>query len=740
MEETVTPRDVQTFCRICEAFCGIRAQVNEAENRVEQILPDREHPVSQGYICVKGAGLGALNEDPDRLNFPQKRENGALKRISWQEAYSQIGAKTREIIKTYGPNAVAMYTGNPTFYNYKNALYSGDFLKALGSEQHYSSHSVDVNNKFHVSAEMYGLSIVHPIPDLKHTNFLMILGSNPAVSQMSVIQAPNIMKRLKQIETRGGKVLIIDPRKSETAAKLGEHIFIRPGTDVYLLAGIAHTLFHERKLAHEKLKPFIDNLKEFLGVWEEWTPERVASLTDIPAEKIREIATDYTRAEGATIYMSVGVNMGPFGSLAYWLVQALNLLSGNLDTRGGTLVPEAAFNIYKLAKMLGLGVARPYRSSGGFFHVAGCLPVGSLADEINREAPDRIRALFVSAGNPIHSVPGDELRKALPRLELLVSIDIYPNKTAAYADYLLPTTDILERDDFPISHMSLQETPYAQYTERILKPKFERREEWEIFSELAVASGAKVLGSGLCNFPAHWNHRVGKRAPALRIKPESILALLLRWGGKVSLKQLRKDPGGILLPENKPGSFLGKRVFTGNGRVNLAPPSLLADLPRMRTIAEKLEKPGPYGDELVLIGRRDRRTHNSWMLNNRHIKQPDSNVIIINPADAIARGINDNDLVRITGNKSEIQIPARVSEEVRPGVVCVPHGWGHAGTGLTRAAGLSGANINPLLPGGVEHMEPVSGQSIMTAHRVRVFNTRTSPRQQLTPRMKEPIV
>ncbi|MEO0325322.1 MAG: molybdopterin-dependent oxidoreductase [Myxococcota bacterium] len=709
----------RTFCRICEAHCGLVAET-EGE-RLVALRPDREHPVSQGYVCVKGLALGALNEDPDRVNQPLKRVGtDRWVEISWKQALDEIGAKVRALRATHGDRSVAHYAGNPSFFSFQNVLFSAAFLEALGSPNHYASHSIDANPKFDVATQIFGSSLLQPVPDLERTELFVCLGSNPVVSQMSIVQVPNALARLKAIEARGGRVIVVDPRRTETAAKVGEHLPIVPGTDVYLLLALLHVLaFEDRVIDGAALAPVARGVRDFCEAARPWTPERCAALTGIDATTLRALARAFHAADGACLYMSTGVNMGPFGSLCAWLVQGLSLVSGQLDREGGLVVPEGAFDAPKLAALLGLGAEDEHRTLvGGWHRVAGAFPVGALADEIRVDHPERIRALFVSCGNPAHSVPGTELEDALGELELLVSIDLYRNETARQAHYVLPATDMLERSDFPVSWTGLQVVPHAQFTEAVLPPKAGRRPEWEIFTDLARACGAKTFGPApLLGVLPRLNGLLG--LVGRRVTPDHLLALLLRWGGQTTLRELRAKPEGVALRPTRGGTFLGHRVATGDGRVHLDAPRLLADLARLEEHAHELGA-RPEG-ELTLIGRRQRTSHNSWMHNVERVPQGPANVALMHPADAAARGLDDGSEVEVCGPREAIRVPVRLTDDVAPGVLAVPHGWGHGGSALRRASRLGGGNVNRVMPDA--QLEPVSGQSIMMAHRVRVRRT-----------------
>lgn len=720
-------RTEKTYCRICEASCGLVVDI-ETDDRSSEIITkitaDAEHPISKGYACIKGTSLAGIHHDADRVNSPLKRVRGAQgsdswEKISWEQAIGEIATKSRRLKEKYGANALAHYTGNPSFANFKNILCTQDFITCLGSDSLYASHSVDLNNKFQVSADMYGVDVVHPIPDFAHTEFLMCLGSNPVISQMSVVSVINPLEKLQAIEARGGKVVIVDPRRTETASKVGEHLFIHPGTDAFFLLALLHVLHFELDFRVPFMDKYIDGADALLNAAREWTPERTSSISGISSAVIRRIAAEYYNADGAALYMSTGVNMGPFGSISYWVLQGINILSGNLDKRGGLLVPEGAIDWLTLAQRI-ISSDPAVKTSQGWHKVAGCFPVSALPDDILCDSENRIRALFISAGNPVHSTPHPNWQEAMEQLELVVSVDIYVNETSAlYADYVLPATDMLERSDFPLSHMPLQAEPYAQYTKAVVEPKFERREEWAIFSDLLLEIGAPLLSDKPLLLLTRANTLLQRLPGSLRLTPDHILKVLLFLGKKVSLKQLLDHPEGLTLADNEPGTFLGKRL---KQPINLALERVVADLPRLTdyekditTVARSRQQ-----NTLALIGRRSRKSHNSWMHNNAQIRQPLSNSAQINPDDAARMHLASGDRIKVSSEHGAIELPLSITADIMPGVIAVPHGWGHHATSNQQSRQLAGQNINEVIPGGAAYMEPVSGQAIMMAHPVSI--------------------
>jgi anaerobic selenocysteine-containing dehydrogenase len=711
----------QTFCRICEAHCGLIAEVERPSGRVLRLVPDRDHPVSKGYCCAQGLRLGEVHHDPDRLNFPRKRTAHGFERISWAQALREIGDMLRALRAVHGPRSIGMYRGNPSFFSYQHYLFATAFLDALGSPNAFSSVSIDSNPKFFVATHMYGHPLIQPIVDIGHNELFVCLGSNPAISQMSILEMPNALGRLREVVERGGRVISVDPRRTETARRVGEHWFIRPGTDAYLLLAVLHVLVVELGVSGSAIQRHAIGLEALCAAAQGWTPERAARVTGIDAERIRELGLAYQRANGACLYVSTGVTMGPFGTLCCWLVQALSVIAGQLDRRGGTLVARGAFDLIQLSRQRG---ETPRTLARGWPAVAGAFPVAALAEEIELDHPERIRALLVTGGNPLHSVPGRELERAIEKLELLVAIDVYPSETCARAHYVLPATDMLEHSDFPFGWMLLQATPHVQFSERVVAPLAERREEWRIFSDLALAAGLP-WGASPCQFLPHLNRWLRHVPGRPELTPDHLLSLLLWWGGKVSLDQLRRHPAGLLLEPLAPEDFLGQRVPTADGKVDLAPAAVLADLPRLA--AREAELSAIPAGRLRMIGLRERRTHNSWLHNLERPDLASGNRAQLHPADAARLGIRDGSEVFVRGAAGELRLPVQLSDDLLEGVIAVPHGWGHERAHTSRASALPGQNFNTAIPSGAPHMEPPSGQAIMLGHSVEVRPVEVRP-------------
>jgi anaerobic selenocysteine-containing dehydrogenase len=717
-----------TYCRICESACGLAVTVETdagGQERIVRVTPEKKHPASRGFACVKGTRYGGIHHDKERLNHPLKRIGGRFQRITWKQAIAEIGSKTKALERKHGPRTLAHYMGNPSFFDLGASLCLPDFMQLLGSPNAYCSHSIDANNKLAVSKAMYGTPMLIPIPDLTNCNYLICLGSNPAVSKMSAVSVANPIEKLRNIEKRGGKVVLVDPRKTETAEKVGTHLAITPGTDVYLLSALLHVMAHEISFTEKQMasaKRHALGVKALFDFAADWPPERVEPLTGISVSHIRRLAQEYYHADGAALYMSTGLNMGPFGSQCHWLVQGINLVSGNLDRQGGMLVRQGPYDWLSAAFAFD---ARQQREIGadrtlekGWKKVAGFFPTGSLPDEILSPHDQHIRALFISAGNPCHSTPHHRWHAAMKALELVVCVDIYMNATAAaYADYILPTVDMFERPDLPLIIFPYQAAPHAQYTEAVVRPKFERKPSWEIFSELLLSCGGKFSFKPL-SLLAYVN-KLLSMIPLInkRISPFSFAGLALRKSRTASLGKLKKAPVGISLPADSAGTFF-TNMWPANRKIDLFPMEIKEDLPRLeRYEKEVLDSKNGAVPWLYLIGKRERRSHNSWVHFNPDIRQPSDNKAILNPDDARERNIGHNDPVWIASDAGRICLRARLSEEMAPGVVAVPHGWGHKQAGSKHAAGHGGENINKVI---LPEMDPVSGQAMMVARKIFV--------------------
>jgi formate dehydrogenase len=690
-----------TYCRICEAACGLLADVEGDELRA--LRPDPDHVVSRGFACAKGTRFGDLHQSPDRVDHPLMREGELLEQTSWNAAISDIGQRLARIRRAHGPHAVGVYVGNPSAFSYSTTLLSMAFIKGLRTKNAFNAGSLDCNNKFVVSRRMFGSPALHPVPDLDRAHFALLVGTNPSVSQSSFINAPRMIERLKGIEARGGSVIVVDPRRTETAKSVGTHLPIAPDTDAAFLLGLLHVVFAEQLECRSKTCRHARGLDELRAASLRFPPEKVERATGIPAATLRDIARRFALANGAFCHVSTGVNQGRYGNIAYAAKIALELVTGNLDREGGALMPHGAIDAAGLLALSRLDREPRWKSRiGNLPPVMGALPAAILADEILTPGAGQIRALVVIAGNPLLSAPdGTRLRRALQRLELCVSIDLFQNDTAAYASHVLPCTDFLERDDLPLAQMQLQPVPYVQYTERVVTPRAERREEWRILLDLARAAHVPLFGSRAAD--------LALRATLSTVGPRAmVLPLLTGALGPRPRHVLRENPHGVLVRRERPGQFLSGRIQTRSGRVELFPQEIYAQLGELERSLEEPARGGP-GLVLKLITRRERLGHNSWMHASRALRTGEQRAYL-SPADAERLGVRHGDRVRLSTDSGSIELPAEPSDEIVPGAIAVPHGYGHEKQSGWHAARLrGGANVNLLAASGPRAVDPLSG-------------------------------
>src|SRR3954470_22164845 len=563
---------VVTFCRICEAHCGMVATVEDG--RVTQLRPDPDHPLSSGYACPKGIAMTDVQNDPDRVLHPlRKTASGEFEPVSWEVALADIGTRLRAVRDEHGAKSIGWYMGNPGAFSYSHTLWVKGFLDGLGSPHYYSAGSQDVNNRFAASAMLYGSPLVVAIPDLARTSFLLMLGANPMVSHGSLLTAPRIRDQLRAITARGGRVVVLDPRRTETARQF-EHVAVRPDSDAWLLLSMLHVIFEEGLADRRFLAGWTRDAAALERAAAPHTPQSTEERTGVPADDVRALARDFAAADGAAAYGRTGSCLGRHGTVVSFLLDALNAATGNLDRPGGAVFGPPPIAIEDVGDAAGLATYGRRRSRiGDFPDVIGNMPASLIPKEIETPGEGQLRALFVSAGNPVLSVPdGDGMERALGRLDLMVSLDFYVNETNRHADYVLPTTTFLERDDTPLAFLGFYTKPFVQHSDAVVPPAGEAREEWEIVEELAKPLG--IVPSSL--WPLRLLGRFG-----ITVKPQLLLDLLLRTGaegdwfglrrGGLSLAKLRRHPHGIVLGEHIATRVLRRKLRHRDHRVHLMP-------------------------------------------------------------------------------------------------------------------------------------------------------------------------
>ncbi len=704
-----------TYCRICEPLCGMVATVTDG--RVTKLRPDKEHPLSRGFACPKGIAMTEVQNDPDRVLHPQRRRpDGSYERIDWETALDEIGERLGAIKREHGGEAIGWYMGNPGAFSYSHPLWVKGFIDALGSRHYYTASSQDVSNRFAASSLLYGSPFLLPIPDLERTELLLVVGANPLVSHGSVMSAPRIKDQLNAITARGGRVVVVDPRRSETAREF-EHLPVRPDSDAKLLLSLLQVTFAEALEDSDALAAAAgaEDLRELV---EPFTPESTATATGVEPARVRKLARDIAAADGAAIYGRTGSCLGRNGTAVSFLLDALALATGNLDRAGGSMFGRAAIPFERVAELIGAGDYGKRRSRvGDFPEVLGAMPASLMAKEITTPGAGRMRALFVSAGNPVLSVPnGEELAGAMRELDLSVAIDLYMSETAVEADYVLPATTFLEREDLPLPFLSLFTKPFINMTEAVVEPAGEARQEWEIIEAIAERIGIVPQSVRV----ARWIGRAG-----VELTPRRLMDLLLRLGpegdlfgvrrGGLNLGKLAKATHGIVLADELEDGVLEDKIRHRDKRIHLCPPEIADEVGRIAA--------ADVGDErypLRLIGLRELRSHNSWMHNSEKLMAGDRvHRARLNPADAAAAGIGDGDRVRITSAHGEIETEAKLTDEVIAGSIAVPHGWGHRG-GWETANEAGGANVNQLMSSRPEDLERLAGMANLNGVAVRI--------------------
>jgi anaerobic selenocysteine-containing dehydrogenase len=705
-----------TYCRICEPLCGLVATVEDGE--LVKLRPDRDHPLSRGFACPKGIAMESVQNDGDRVLHPLRRTaDGSFQPVSWEQALDDIGRRLRSVLDRGGGSAVGWYLGNPSAFSYSHPIWVKGFMDAIGSPNLYSAGSQDVNNRFVASQLLYGSPLVVPIPDLGLTDLLLIVGANPLVSHGSVLTSPRLKDSLHQIVARGGRVVVVDPRRSETASAF-EHVPVRPDADAWLLLSLLNVIFEEGLEDRDAIAQQARGVEVLRALAERHPPEATAARTGVPADQVRSLARDLGAAERAAVYGRTGSCLGHHGTLVSFLLDALNVVTGNLDREGGAIFGSGAIQIEDLLHRIGAASYGKFHSRiGGFPEVLGQLPATLMAEEITTPGKGQIRALFVSSGNPVLSVPGGEkLEQAFGELELMVAIDLYVTDTSRHADYVLPATTFLEREDFPSAFLTFSTTPFVQWTDPVVPPRGEARQEWEIIEEISRRIGTTPASA----WPMRALGRIG-----LKLSPRSLIDLGLRLGpegdlfglrrGGLSIKKLRANPHGIVTRQRHPVGVLRKKVFHADKRVHLDPEEIAAEVAMLES-----ENGHDTSFPLRLIGLRELRSHNSWMHNVDKLMQGGRvHAVRVHPQDASSYAISDGQICRISSAHGEIELEAKITDEVSPGTIAVPHGWGHRG-GWRRAAQAGGANVNLLASSAPEDLERLAGMAMLNGIPVRL--------------------
>ena len=667
-------------CNLCEAMCGLK--ITYKEKKVISIVGDKKDPLSKGYICPKSLALKDLYEDSDRLKTPIKRVENGWKKISWTEAFDEVEHQIKKIQEQYSNDAVATYQGNPNVHNLGSMLYGGPFLKSLKTKQKYSATSADQLPHHIASLKMFGHQMLIPIPDIERTDYLLILGANPGASNGSLLTAPGFSQKIKNIQKRGGEVINIDPRYTETSKISSDHFFINPGKDALLLLSLLHVIFEQGIDKKTHLSSHLKGLEEIKKIIKQYPPQKTASIIGIDSLEIQKIAKNFMNSKTAVCYGRMGVSTQEFGGICQWLINVINIVTNNMDKAGGAMFTEAAIDLVFMTGMKGkVGNFDRYRSRvHDLPEYSGELPVATLADEMIVEGEGQIKMLICTAGNPVLSTPnGKKLEKALEGLDFMVSIDIYLNETSKYANIILPSTNGLETLHYDLVFHQLAIRNTAKLSEVLFEKDENQKHDWQILNELT-------------------ERITGKKNP---LTPEMMLDSMFQFSSykdaNLSVKKLKENPSGIDLGALQP--LLTKRIFTPDKKINISPKFFINDLKRLDKELFNANGEDKTNYPFALIGRRHLRNNNSWMHNSKLLmKGKNRCTVLMCPKDANNLSITNHQKIRITSNVGSIELPVEISDEMKEGVLSIPHGFGHnrQGTKIKLAEENAGESINDL--------------------------------------------
>jgi anaerobic selenocysteine-containing dehydrogenase len=713
-------------CPFCEATCGL--EVTYEEGRVTKVRGDDHDVFSRGFLCPKGVALKELHDDPDRLRTPMiRQDDGSFRVASWEEALGLIAERLPAVLEAGGRDACAVYLGNPSAHSLGALLYGRPLIKAIGTRNVYSASTVDQYPKQMAAALMFGTATSVPVPDLDRTDFLLILGANPLASNGSLMTAPDVRGRLRAIRARGGRIVVVDPRRTRTAKEADEHLFIRPGSDAMLLFALVHVIFDEGLETPVEHLAGLDAVRELAR---DFTPEAAAAATGIGADAIRRLARDLAGAPAAAVYGRIGTTTQLFGTTASWLVDVLNAITGNLDRPGGALFTRAAAGASNTrgegGSGRGVSFGRWSSRVRGLGEIFGELPVATLADEIETPGEGQVRALITIAGNPAVSTPNAQrLDAALAALDFMVSVDIYLNETTRHADVILPAPSPVEKSHYDLALYQFAIRNVANYSPPLMDPPEGMLHEWETLLALTAIVAGQGPGADLEALDAMIAAEAGRLngiEPDAELRgPERLLDVLLRAGPyDLTLADLQAAPHGIDLGALEPR--LPEVLRTPAGTIELAPEPIVADVPRLRAAMDERADGG-----MVLVGRRDLRSNNSWMHNlPLLVSGPARCTAWLHPDDAVRLGLADGEPMLVRSRTGAIEVPVEVTDDVMPGVVSIPHGWGHGGPGigLSVAGEHAGANSNVLADELL--IDPVSGNAVLNGIPVELAAVRRS--------------
>ena len=715
-----------TFCRICEPLCGMIATVEGG--RLTALRPDADHPLSAGFACQKGIAFTEVVNDPDRVTTPLRRRDGGFEPVSWDEALNDIAARCVDIHRRHGSGAFAWYMGNPAAFSYSHLFGVMAFIKGIGRHSHYfTSSTQDTSSRLLASQFLYGTPMSVPIPDLMRTELLVMMGANPVVSHGSFLTAPRIKDRMHDVVGRGGRVVVVDPRRSETAARF-EWLGIVPDSDAYFLMSLLSVMFDEGLVDRPAVDAHADGLEWLAAQCEPFPPERTEQFTGITPGTVRALARDLARTPRAAVYGRLGTCVGRQGTLTSYLIDAVNLVAGNLDRPGGSVfstlgIPGQRLGLVAMGAFLRRSYRRKRTRVGGFRSVIASEPAALMAKEMSTPGKRQIKALFVSAGNPVLSVPnGPELEAALDGLELAVGLDFYVTETTAHCDYVLPVTTMYERDDFALTFQQFQATPFRQTTEAVVDAPGEARTEWDVIDDLTDRIGAHTpvfaVLAGMRRVLGVFGRKLNPR-----VIVDGMIRLSdggdrfgMRRGGLTFDRLSDEHPHGVVVAPHIRTGVLREVVTYRHGRIRLRHDDIADEISAM------VRRDPPAGFPMRMIGMREPRSENSWMHNAPLLMRGErGHRGLMHLDDAADRGILDGDVVEVSSPHGRIALPVALTADIVRGTIAIPHGWGHRGTGGWRIANRAGgANVNQLTSSDPRDVEALAGMSWLTGVPVQV--------------------
>lgn len=718
---------VPTTCPLCEASCGLLVTIDDDDGTVVDIRGDRDDVLSQGFICPKGVAIKSLHTDPDRLRTPMVRWGGMLREATWTEAYEEIALRLPALRERHGPDCIALFSGVAADHALGPLLYTDALVAALGTRNVFSAASLNSRPRHVVSGLLYGNPLTTPVPDIERSDFVVMIGANPVISNGSMLTAPDLRTKLRALRRRGGRIVVMDPRRTESADGADEHLRVRPGTDALVLLAMLNVLLTEDLVDLGELAGFVDGVDGVAAIADGITPERVERRTEVDAGSIRRITREFARAGAGVVYGRIGASTTSFATVTTWLIDVLNILTGNLDKPGGAMFPQPGHGGLPNSPRMGVP-PEPFTLDGPRSRVSrrpilcGEVPAAALAEEIDTPGFGQVRGLITIAGNPARSIPNSKrLHAALSSLDLMISVDTYLNETSALADIVLPVPSILERPHYDLLLYNYACKNVANYSPPVLPLPVGMHPEWETIARLTLiaASGSP---SGVEDFDDRLATALAVREglPLEQIGeglrgPERLLDILLQSGEYgLTLEHLQLSPNGLELGELEPR--LPEALLTSDRRIHLAPPEFLTEGHRARGLLD-----APAGEGLLLVGRRHLRSNNSWLHNlSAMASGPRRCTLQVNEEDAYRLGLRNGGRALVTSAAGRLVASVEITDEVIPGVVSLPHGWGHdePQARMRVAAERPGVNVNLLTDDA--DIDPLTGNAVFNGVRVTV--------------------